>query len=307
MTVLADFLTVTVPKGAGLDLRDALTDVCLSLPGSQTDPLGVRVGKFALLRFQERPTVMVASVSGMMLAALRASKLLHDYCAAAASCGPHRVTQIHAAHDVECNAPDELHRIYRTVRGHGVALTRKRIQPKQIKTIFSPGADGRDTGSIMFGHRARHETTLCIYDRRHDASEKGKPDPGPLLRYELRTSVEGLTLRDACEPAPLFYHFMGAFFRRPADVATWAPHGEGFTLPRTEIDAQVKLRRLVEQSADLARAIDLADQLPGEGLDVLVRLIRNRAKTRRQTRAFAAVGGAAASGDTVGVDTTTQP
>lgn len=295
MTVVTDFLTVSVPKGAGLDLRDALTDVCLSLPESQTDPLGVRLGRFALLRFQDRPTVTVASASGMMLAALRASQLLHDYCAAVASCGPHRVTQIHAAHDVECDAPSELHRIYQTVRGLGVALTRKRIAPRNIKTIFSSGADCRDTGSIMFGHRARHETTLCIYDRHQDAIEKGKPDPGPLLRYELRTSVEGLTLRDACEPAPLFHHFMGAFFRRPDDVAPWAPHGEGFTLPRANIDSQVKLRRLVEQSADIARAIDLADQLPGEGLDVLLRLIRNRAKTRRQTRTFTAAAQPAAS------------
>lgn len=290
--VIADFLTVSVPRGAGLDLRDALTDVCLALPGSQTDPLGVRVGKFGLLRFQDRPTVAVASASGSILTALRAASLLHDYCAAVASVGAHRVTQVHAAHDVECDAPAELQRIYSTVRGHGVRLTRKTIPPAAIKTILSPGVDGRDTGSIMVGHRARHETTLCIYDRLQDALEKGKPDPGNTLRYELRTSVDGLTLRDACEPAPVFYHFMGAFFPRPDGVPSWVPHGEGFDLPKLQTDDHAKLRRLVNQSVDLCRMIDLADTLPGEGLDVLLHLVRSRAKTRRHTRAFAAVGAA---------------
>lgn len=300
MQIITDYLSVTMPVGAGPDLRDALTDVCLSLPESQTDPLGVRVGKFGLLRFQDRHGVTIASASGVMLATLRAASLLEQYCVGIASVGPHRVTQIHAAGDVECDAPAELKRLYGLLRVGGIQLTRKRIPPSQVKTIFSPGEDLRDTGSIMCGHRARHETTLCIYDRRHDAIEKGKPDPGPVLRYELRTSVPGLTLRDAVQPEPVFYHFMGALFPRPDAVPTWEPHGEGFVMQRQPIELQDRLRRLVDQSPDFARAIELADQLPGEGFDVLVRMLQSRAKRVRATRAFAAVGGVPCDSEAAG-------
>lgn len=300
MTVLLDYLTVTVPKGAGLDLRDALTDVCLSLPESQTDPLGVRVGKFALLRFQDRPTVTVASISGVMCAALRTAALLDAFLAGVASCGPHRVTQLHAALDLEVDAPPELDNIYARTRTHGVALTRKRIPGRAIKWIKSVSDDGRDTGSIQIGHRARHETTACIYDRHQDALDKGKPDPGRLLRYELRTGVPGLTLRDASHPASVFYHFMGAFFPRPDDVAPWSPHGEGFTLPRVEIELPMQLRRQVERSADLDRMFRLVDQMPGEGIDALVRLVRAQYATHRRTLAFTATRDAPCDSEAVG-------
>lgn len=298
LPIIADYATVTVPVGAGPDLRDALTDVCLRTEESQTDPLGVRVGRFGLLRFQEQHGVMIASASGFMLAALRAANLLHEYCSAIDWCGPHRVTQIHAAKDVETDAPAELQRLYGLLRIAGIKLTRKRIQPRQVKSIFSPGEDGRDTGSIMCGHRARHETTMCIYDRANDARDKGKPDPGPLLRYELRTGVDGLTLRDIVVPAPLFYHFAAALFPRPDDVPPWQPHGEGFVMHREAVEDQVKLRRLVERSTDLGRMIDLAESLPGEGLDVLLHLVRRRAKVRHNTRAFGGASGArSAEGD----------
>jgi hypothetical protein len=109
-----------------------------------------------------------------------------------------------------------------------------------------------------------------------------------------------MTLRDVLEPAPLFFHFASPdLMPRPDGVAPWSPHGEGFTLDRIATEDQVKLRRLVERSVDLERMIDLADKLPGEGMDVLLRLVRHRAKVRRTTRSFAegASGARSAEGD----------
>lgn len=286
--VIADYVTVTCPAGAGPDLRDGLTDVCLSLEDSQTDPLGVRIGKFGLLRFQEQHGVMIASCSGVMLAHLRAANLLVDYCSAIAANGAHRVSHLDLAKDREVDAPDELARLYGLHRLAGVALTRKRIPGSKVTKLFSRGEDGRDTGSLMFGHRRSMETTGCVYDRHHDALCKGKPDPGRLLRYEIRTGIDGMSLRDVVEPASLFFHFADPeLLRRPDGVAPWTPYGEGFAMDRIATEDQVKLRRLVDRSTDLDRMIDLADRLPGEGLDVLLRLVRQKVKIRRNTRAFA--------------------
>jgi len=289
MTVIADAVTVSTPIGNGPDLREALADVCLQIPESQTDPLGIRLGKFGLLRFSERGNVAIASASGVMLAGLRAANLLADYAAAVASVVTYNVSHLDLAHDESCDAPAVLQRRYKLYRLAGVALTRKRIPGSKVKCLFSPGDDGRDTGSIMFGNRKTMQTSAIMYDRHHDALEKGKPDPGMLLRTEVRTGIPGMTLRDVLHPAPLFYHFAApGLIAKPDDVPQWEPHGGGYSLNRPQVDAQDKLRRQVERSTDLGAMYRLVDELPGEGLDVLVRLVRNRYKLHRQSLAFAA-------------------
>lgn len=296
MTVIVDYLTVSVPIGTGPDLRDALLPVCLSLDGSQTDPLGVRLGKFGLLRImdQHRNGITVASCSGMMLAALRAADLLAEYVHAVASVTTYNVTHLDLAHDEAGDQPAILAHRYGLLRIAGVKLSRKTVQPERIKCLFSRGPDGRDTGSIMVQHRATSRVSAIIYDRQHDAREKGKPDPGPLVRTEMRLGVPGMTLRDCLDPAPLFYHYASpGLLPRPPDVPAWTPFSEGgFTVPRANHDVQARLRRQVDHSTDLERIFRLADQLPGEGLDVALRLIRNRYQTYRRTLEFAAHGDA---------------
>ena len=292
MPIIADFVTVTTPTGNGPDLREALTDVCLSLPESQTDPLGVRIGTFGLLRFQDTHGVTIASCSGAVLAALRAAALLEQYCAAVASVINFRVSHLDLAHDEECDVPAVLAHRYAMLRISGVNLTRKRIPPEKVKCIFGRGPDGRDTGSIMLGHRKQLRVSGIMYDRQEDARAKGKPDPGSLLRTELRIGVPGMTLRDVVDPEPLFYEFASpGLFPRPDHVAQWVPHGEGFTVERQTTDAQVRLRRLVENSTDLAMMLDLAAKLPGEGLDVLLRLVKLRAKVRENSRTIGSTSG----------------
>lgn len=298
MTVIADYVTVTTPIGNGPHLREDLTDVCLQLPEAETDPLGVRVGKFGLLRVADQYGVTIASCSGVVLAALRASNLLEAYCHAVAAQVQHKVTRIEIAHDELCDVPAVLAHRYSMLRIAGVNLTRKRIPPEKIKCLFGRGPDGRDTGSIMMGHRKAHRVSAIMYDRAEDARAKGKPDPGSLLRTELRLAVDGMTLRDVLDPAPLFYEFASpGLFPRPDGVAQWQPQGEGFQLERKEVDHQARLRRLVENSHDLGAMLDLSAKLPGEGLDVLLRLIRMRAKVRTATNAFTTGSGAKHEGE----------
>lgn len=290
--IITDYCTVSTPLGNGPFLLEAVSDVVLQLPEAATDPQGVRVGKHGLLRYQERPTNGIATVSasGHVLALLRAGKLLADYCAAVACSSPYHVTHLDVARDEDCDAPSKLQWLYGRLRVAGCALTRKRVQPRDIKAMWSRGDDGRDTGSIMIGNRKRAETTAIIYDRRHDAAAKGKPDPGPLLRTEIRTGVAGMSLRDVWEPGPLFHHFASPeLVQRPSDIADWQPWHERFDIERADHDVPERLQRFLDNSTDLKRMMALADQVPGDGLGLLQRKLAQAIETHRRTLEFTAV------------------
>lgn len=283
--VICDYVTVTTPAVYGDDLRGALSDVCLALPDAATDPLGVRLGKFGLLRFSQRPGIAIASASGVVLAALREAGALLDYCTAVASVVSFNVTHVDVASDELCDVPGVLEAEYLRLASTGVNLTRKRIGPGHVRKLFSRGVDGRDTGSVMIGNRGTSRVSAILYDRQHDAISKGKPDPGLLLRREIRVGLPGLSLHDVIDPAPLFYHLASpGLVPWPTGMRDWLPRGEGFTVDRPRRDAMEKIQRLVERSTDLQRLFDLADQLPGEGIDVLVHVIRAQARRRHKGR-----------------------
>lgn len=294
MTVIADYVTVSTPIGAGLDLRDALTDVCLRLPESQTDPLGVRLGKFGLLRCvdQTRNQISVASCSGMMLAALRAANLLTEYVAAVASVTTYNVTHLDLARDQLGDPPSVVQTYYQRLRIAGVKLSRKTVPPGRIKSLFSKGDDGRDTGSVMIQNRQTSRVSAIIYDRQADALAKGKPDPGPITRIEMRLGVPGMTLRDVLDPAPLFYEYASpGLLPRDPSVRQWEPFSDGgFRVARLERTAYERLARTVDQSTDLAAMFRQAALLDGDGVDVLLRLVRQRHRIWLNTESFGAVG-----------------
>jgi hypothetical protein len=275
-----DFVTVTVPEDQGAGLRRDLSDVCLQLPGAETDPLGVRLGKFGLLRFAERPGISIISASGVVTAALRAARLLDEFCAAVACSGPyHKVTRLDAASDLSCDPPSVVVALRDRLRRTGCHLSRKWVAPSRISFVDNLREDGRVTGTVYVGRRKSAETTAAAYDRQHNCLVKGMPDPGPLVRFEIRTGVPGLVLRDVVEPAPVFYRYASPdLVPRPDGVPEWAPYGEGFSVVRRERSDLERLEMLVDTSADLGRMFRLVDGLDGDGLAELERLIRRRFK-----------------------------
>lgn len=292
LPVICDALTVTTPVDLGPSLQASLTDIALRLPEAVLDPQGVRVGRHGLVRFAERHGVLVASASGTVMASLRAADLLADYVAAVAEVVTYKVSHLDLAQDRVADCAALLPRIYRRYKAKGAGLTRKRIPPADVTKMFSPGIDGRDTGTVFLGHRKRHETTAIFYDREHDAIRKGKPNPGKLLRLEIRTGRPGMSLRDVMQPEPLFYDLASPdLVRKPDQVPSWEPYGEGFSLTRDKPDPLTALARLVDCSPDLTRMLDQAALLPGEGYDVLLAMVRSRSKRHRATREFTALNG----------------
>lgn len=289
MTVVCDYATVSTPLDNGPALFDALAGLVLECDGAVTDRNGVQVGH-GRLHYSERRDAQVATISasGALLAALRGMERLVHYCATIAAHAPYKVTHLDLAHDVQADAPTELVMLYERLRVTGCALSRKRTPAGRIVAMMSRGLDGRDTGTVFVGNRKSAETTAAVYDRQQDARAKGKDDPGKLLRYEIRTGVAGMSLKDVVVPDPLFYHFAAPdLLPRPAHVPDWQPWGEGFSVPATQFDPMQRLVRLVERSTDVDRMLQLADQVPG-GLETLRRLLNQRLRLHQATVAFTA-------------------
>jgi hypothetical protein len=156
-----------------------------------------------------------------------------------------------------------------------VWLSRKKVPARNVLTFLSLDIDGVLSGSVYIGGKSA-ERRLVVYDKRKERLDKDRPDPGPMLRYEVRVKSQvGATLHDAYDPTNLFYHVAApGVLPVPPGVAPWEPHAEGFTLDSpTDITAFQKMQRLVDNSADVARLVKLCGEMGPGGFDALVRTL----------------------------------
>lgn len=276
--VFCDDLRVSMAPGSWADisseLGDSLGDAGF-LPEYETDRVKAWRCDGGTVKSERMHGVRVLSLSGRALAALRLRKLLQGTLAVVASV-PHKVTGLHATLDVRESTAPVLSRILAKAESDtGLRAGRKRIAVQAIERILKRQGDGSDTGTIYCGSRAA-EIRPVVYDKRQERQYRGLPDLGyDLTRYELRTRNVGATLRDACEPAGLFWHYMAPdFLQRPEGVAGWTPEGVGYVLDRpSPALPAARLLRAVEGSADFAGLVRLAGTFPG-GIDYLCALVR---------------------------------
>ena len=202
---------------------------------------------------------------------------------------PHRVTRLDAAIDIAAEASTVVRRVYARARRGLVRLTRKATRPDEVRRLIGPAlVTGLETGTVYIGARGRRDVTARVYDKREEILRRVMKahgsltadlltlnDPGPLVRYELEFSRKiGMTLRDAYDPAALFWHFARESLvpqLAPADVGSWEPRSGGFAVPRVESLPSVQLRLLLDTSQDIKRAVTLAERCGPYGLDLLCR------------------------------------
>lgn len=275
MSVFCDWLTVSAPPASGL--IPAVEDLVDSLEGSRVTidarTRGFRAANDGLLHITEGKRWGRVSASGRFLVALRAVGMFRDYLATIAD-HPHTVTRLDAARDDAVDAAPVIARLDRRYRD-GHAFTRKAVA---TTSIFQTRFDGARTGSVYFGSNDS-QVKLRAYDKQHEAYEKRGEVLPPTLRWELECHREtGVSLRDAEDPAPLFYRFMSPeFVERPAGVPDWEPCNGGWTLARQEPRLPSdRLRSVLDGSADLDRLIELADACGPEGRTYLLGLLRRR-------------------------------
>ena len=165
-------------------------------------------GGLIQLRSRSLSPVAVISASGAALAALRSVGAYAGYLRVLSS-DVHRLTRLDVALDVLVDAPSVLDALYSRAKSGGVSLTRKALDPhRHVSRWQSPDSAGLDTGTVYLGGKTS-EVRARVYDKRLERIARGLPDPGSWLRAELTvTSAMGISLKDAWEPAPVFWRFM---------------------------------------------------------------------------------------------------
>lgn len=276
-TPFCDWLTVTVPEEDGPTLLDSVRTSILAA-GGRPNVKGWWLGEGSIYAAPNH-RVFILSLSGGALEALRSSGEWLDFLSAVSG-QPHRVTRLDVAYDTGEDAPEVLPLL--EARGHRgeLRLTRKTVSPSAVRWQRSMGPCGRVSGTVYTGRRGRVRVLARVYDKRAERWDAGKGDPGvPWTRYELELSVDGMTLRDAYDPAALWWAYGSDLvgIDRPAGVPEWEPHGQGYSLPPArERSLREVMERRVEQCTELDALRGLAEAMGEGGRMALRRLLLQR-------------------------------
>ena len=238
MKPFCDFLGVTVPAESWDALR---LDVAAELDGVG---MAVEVDEprtvlwrspdgYGTVKASRVGKVWSLGTSGSVCAGLRLVGRFNDYLAAIGT-RPHRVTRLDASVDVPVDAAPIVAEVTRAGRAGALTLTRQSIKPADVTSFTGVRVDGAITGTVYLGPR-RGNARMVVYDKRHERLSRKLPDVGDLTRYELRLRASsGITLRDASDPAPVFWHHAApGFLPLPPDAPSWVPGGSGFDIERT--------------------------------------------------------------------------
>lgn len=239
-------------------------------------------------------------LSGAVCAEFRVWDRLDDVVAAFAGF-PRRITRLDAAADYQVSAPSILRALKAAGRSGALRLTRKIIPRQNVRWVESVcPVTGEETGTLYLGQQRSAEVWAAIYDKRAQLVDAGKPDPGPLLRLEIRVRDVGAELGDVLSPERLFYHFASPdLVGRPAGVGAWVAHSEGFVgTPSPSASPQDRIERIVRGSGDFGRCLELADEIGEGGIETLLLAIRRRVRRREEGLK---VAGAAEGGGKVSV------
>lgn len=261
--IFCDFFKFTLPHKENSRFRDELS-IFLSqtvFEKANDDLYRIHNGTIKLGR---RGQVVTVGVSGHSMSYLRDLGVLESFLALIFDF-EHRVTLIDATCDFvgSVNSGSEVRRIYSEASKGLHRLTRKALAPKKhVRCLFSPGDDGKDTGTVYLGSRKNSEVYCKIYDKRKEHFDKTGVDLGQeVLRYEL--SVTGKlnpTLKDVWDPSNLFWRFMGCTLLPFPKDKSWVGYSEGYVLPaRVPIEPyQALVYKLENKSSELREIARLA-------------------------------------------------
>lgn len=274
LPVFCDWLDVTTPPDREYALRSALGPIICGSGGSKLKDdlyeLGNGKIKIGFMR-----GIFRVSISGACIRVLCIQGLWETLLAELGD-GPHRVTRLDAAVDLDLDGADALEALEAAYPRGEVRLSQR---PLKVSQMLSTRPDGRKTGTWYVGHRSAAEITCRVYDKAKQVLDtRGEVIPSR-TRAEL-TVRKGCTLRDAFQPDRVFWHYMApAILKRPSDVPEWSSGwAEGWKMERAELLPAQRLKGLIERSPDLAAIIELADAVGPMGRSMALRLIEDRVR-----------------------------
>lgn len=227
------------------------------------------------LSIEHRPRFARVSASGGVCSYLRSIHVWDEYLHILAT-SPHKVTRVDASADLALDGADAIAMYQARFPDGSTPLTRKSLK---IDYITAVRPDGRYTGTMSIGYGSAARFTAKVYDKAWEAHCKRGEVLPPTTRVEVTACKDaGATLRDASEPAALFWHIAApALLNRPEGAPMWEPNTDYH--PRSQprdFNTAETLRRRVEYSAELAALSLLADDLGIEGRRYLLSLIQDR-------------------------------
>lgn len=236
-------------------------------------------GERGLLQLHEAARFGRISASGAICSWLQRHGHWSDFLAILSSC-PHKVTRIDVAMDVLADGADVIASLQTRYPDGYVSLGRKASKVTQM--LKQRDSDNRFTGTYYVGYRSSARATARVYDKRFERLENAGTDIGmDVTRYEVTARKDyGVTLRDAYEPASLFWHIASPalILTKPKGVDMWVSHGDfvgWHHQPKLRTAYEVLCDR-VEWSAELEALIALADDVSPDGRNLLARLFMQR-------------------------------
>lgn len=281
--IFCDWLDVTYsPDCAPFPaVNRLLLDVGFDAETSDRDSYTYRLGR-AFVIFGRSRGSMRASFSGAACALFRERGLWMDLLSELSS-APHRVTRVDPALDLPMDGAD-LVALMRKRYPDGKAKLSRKAMPTTVMLAVRP-SDGRETGTWYIGQRKRARYTARVYDKAWQMlHEHGELLP-PTARVEVtaKGGDSGATLRDAADPAALFWHLASpTILEAPEGVPVWIPNRDlGWEAPKREFNPAAVLQRRIESFAMLDALAMVADEMGPEGRTYLLSLIRDRLEAPR--------------------------
>lgn len=271
-----DYLSATMSEDSHSSVLDSITPILahMGVVSAFEGLYKLRTGG-TLKTGASRGAAYHVSASGDFLGVLRAQGLWAEYLMLVAAV-PHRVTRMDIAHDIGCDAPAELQKFKRRVERGSVSLTHKKLDlQNHYNSIMSLDRDGRESGTVYVGPKSVQVAGLKVYDKSKEQFDKFRREIPSTLRWELKLGRKsGVSLRDAYEPDPVFWHYMAPVLRAPDGVPSWSPHDAQLSLPaRVSLLPAESMKRALEGGDIVKRLFTLCDLMGPHGIDHLVRLL----------------------------------
>ena len=278
LPIICDFLDVTYsPSEAPWpSINRLLLSAGFDAESSDRSSFTYRLGR-AVVKFGPSRGSLRASFSGAACAALREQGTWPDVLSELSSV-PHRVTRVDAALDLAIDGADMVDLMRQRYPSGQVNLSRKAVATSVVLAIRP--SDGRETGTWYAGRHTKARFTARVYDKAWEALQKRGESLPPRTRVEVTASGgdSGATLRDAAEPAALFWHLASpAILDAPEGAPVWTPNRDlGWVAPTKPFDPAALLKRRVGSLAMLDALALVADELGPHGRDYLLSLLEKR-------------------------------
>jgi hypothetical protein len=277
LPIICDWLDVTYAPDCAPwpTINRMLLDAGFDAESADRTTYLYRLGR-ATVMFGPSRGAMRVSFSGSACAALREHGSWRDVLSELSST-PHRVTRVDAALDLSIDGADMVALMRERYPSGQVNLGRKAVS---TSVVLSVRPDGRETGTWYAGRLTKARYTARVYDKAWEALQKRGELLPPRTRIEVtaKGGDSGATLRDADEPATLFWHIASpALLDAPEGIPVWTPNRDlGWVAPTKHFDPAALLKRRVESFAMLDSLGLLADELGPYGREYLLNLIQKR-------------------------------